>query len=145
MNCDLWWKFLCSCINDQNEWRTKMIRKDIRIEFKCIQIQFNTIHFGAIFFQSFFRLHYLNFKGPTETTCYCLRKAFSAAGDKAQNLGTPVDGGVRATVRTPSGEVALTGSVHQLYVAGPGLMRGYINRPVGEQPFRHFGGVRLGI
>ncbi|KAI1720343.1 condensation domain-containing protein [Ditylenchus destructor] len=74
--------------------------------------------------------------GPTECTCFMLRKRMKAA-DHPQNLGQPI-ANMFVSVRTPTGDIAIPYAPHELYVGGVGLTRGYLNRSLEEQPFVYF-------
>lgn len=81
-------------------------------------------------------IHIIQVYGPTECTCYMLSKRMRW-GDHSQNLGKTFRN-TKVTVRTETGEEAIPLTSHQLYVAGIGLTRGYLNRTPENQPFVYF-------
>ena len=72
-----------------------------------------------------------NMYGITETTVhatyYCVQKADLADSSRSR-IGRPIDD-LEVSVRDPQGNIVPVGTVGELYVCGPGLSRGYINRP----------------
>ncbi|MEV8480098.1 non-ribosomal peptide synthetase [Streptomyces sp. NPDC051173] len=71
------------------------------------------------------RLKALNLYGPTECTVDATAAWIEGAGP---HIGPPLPG-VRAYVLDDALEVVPDGTPGELYVAGPGVTRGYVNRP----------------
>ncbi|MER5887627.1 MupA/Atu3671 family FMN-dependent luciferase-like monooxygenase [Streptomyces sp. NPDC001941] len=72
----------------------------------------------------------VNVYGPTEVTVLCTTATVRPAGpdDGEIPLGRPVDN-VRLSVLDASGAPVPVGAVGELYVAGPGVARGYLDEP----------------
>ncbi|MFF8911371.1 amino acid adenylation domain-containing protein, partial [Streptomyces olivaceoviridis] len=72
----------------------------------------------------------VNGYGPTETTTFAASHVVNAADSLAAGLpiGRPLDG-MRLYVLGAGLELLPVGAVGELYVAGAGLARGYVNRP----------------
>ncbi|MFF4244894.1 amino acid adenylation domain-containing protein [Streptomyces sp. NPDC001822] len=85
----------------------------------------------------------LNFYGPTECTVCCTMAEVDREGTGNPPIGRPI-AGAELSVRTPEGAVAPDGETGELWVAGPGVSRGYLNRP--ELTAERFGplGYRTG-
>ncbi|MDQ2586489.1 non-ribosomal peptide synthase/polyketide synthase [Saccharothrix yanglingensis] len=68
--------------------------------------------------------------GPTETTTFASRRVLTAAGPVPEPvpIGTPLDG-MRAYVLDEDLRPVPPGVVGELFVAGTGLARGYLDRP----------------
>ncbi|MFC9502549.1 amino acid adenylation domain-containing protein [Streptomyces sp. NPDC057002] len=68
--------------------------------------------------------------GPTETTTFTSARAFDAAGavPDALPIGRPLDG-MRVLLLDAALRPVPRGAVGELYVAGPGVARGYLGRP----------------
>jgi pristinamycin I synthase-3/4 len=73
----------------------------------------------------------VNAYGPTETTIYCTAWRSTDAGGRVERtvpIGTPLPG-VRAYVLDDRLAPVPPGVVGELYIAGAGLARGYLNQP----------------
>lgn len=70
----------------------------------------------------------INAYGPTEATVYALTADLEAGHDTAPPIGTPIDG-MQALILDQDLELVADGVVGDLYLAGPGLARGYFERP----------------
>jgi amino acid adenylation domain-containing protein len=81
--------------------------------------------------------------GPTEGTVICAAYAVPAEGTvEGHPLGRPLPG-VRLHVRGPRGETAPTGVPGEIWIAGGGVARGYLDRPeLTADRFVEIGGER---
>ncbi|MFJ4190551.1 amino acid adenylation domain-containing protein [Kitasatospora sp. NPDC089509] len=71
----------------------------------------------------------VNSYGPTETTIVAtVQDLTRQVGDGEVPIGRPV-ANVRAYVLDPAGRPVPTGAVGELYIAGPGVARGYLGHP----------------
>ncbi|MFF2073335.1 amino acid adenylation domain-containing protein [Kitasatospora sp. NPDC058162] len=79
----------------------------------------------------------VNSYGPTETTIVAtVQDLIRPAGEGDVPIGRPV-ANVRAYVLDPAGRPVPAGAVGELYVAGPGVARGYLGHPeLTEERFR---------
>lgn len=75
--------------------------------------------------------------GPTETTCYALRRRMQK-GDDPQNLGTPVPG---LMCKLSTKNVPPMAAPRELLISGIGLMKGYIG-DTSQQCFVQIDGQR---
>jgi amino acid adenylation domain-containing protein len=69
-----------------------------------------------------------NLYGPSEDTTYSTCAEFTEILSGAPEIGWALPG-TRLYVLSSDGELAPTGAVGELYIAGNGLARGYLNRP----------------
>jgi amino acid adenylation domain-containing protein len=69
-----------------------------------------------------------NLYGPSEDTTYSTYALFTETLTEAPGIGRAISG-TRAYVLSPTGKLTPTGSVGELYLAGSGLARGYLNSP----------------
>ena len=69
-----------------------------------------------------------NLYGPSEDTTYSTYALFTETLTDVPGIGRAISG-TRAYVLSPSGKLTPTGSVGELYLAGSGLARGYLNSP----------------
>ncbi|MEU8287635.1 amino acid adenylation domain-containing protein [Micromonospora sp. NPDC048905] len=85
----------------------------------------------------------LNAYGPTECTVICVVAEVDRSGSEAPPIGQGI-AGAHLSVRGPDGTEVPEGDVGELWVAGPGVARGYLGRP--EANARSFGpfGYRTG-
>ncbi|MEM1207614.1 MAG: AMP-binding protein, partial [Acidobacteriota bacterium] len=80
-------------------------------------------------------LQIFNFYGPTEATVECIVYPWPkqpGAGDPEPHRPVPIgraQGGLRAQVVDPLGRRLPPGQDGELWIAGPGLTRGYLRRP----------------
>ncbi|MGW1726784.1 amino acid adenylation domain-containing protein [Streptomyces sp. NPDC002306] len=70
----------------------------------------------------------LNFYGPTECTVCCTMADVERHGTGNPAIGQPI-AGAELSVRSPDGAVLPEGETGELWVAGPGVSRGYLDRP----------------
>ncbi|HLL46546.1 MAG TPA: amino acid adenylation domain-containing protein, partial [Longimicrobiaceae bacterium] len=90
----------------------------------------------------------VNMYGPTETTIYTTAHACAPGVAEAPPIGRPVQG-ARVYVLDAWGEPAPIGVPGELYVAGAGVARGYLDRPALTaerflpEPFGGEGGSRM--
>ncbi|MBZ4423289.1 non-ribosomal peptide synthetase, partial [Myxococcus sp. RHSTA-1-4] len=90
----------------------------------------------------------LNLYGPTEDTTYSTWTVAPRGAQREPTLGRPLDG-TRAYVLDALGQPVPPGVAGELYLAGAGLARGYVDRPelTAERfipdPFSHEPGARL--
>ncbi|MFE9203516.1 amino acid adenylation domain-containing protein [Micromonospora sp. NPDC007230] len=73
----------------------------------------------------------LNMYGPTETTVYATGRVLTRddlSGSVRSPIGTELPG-VRAEIRDPHGRAVPLGSVGELWLTGPTVTRGYLDRP----------------
>ncbi|HEV2735789.1 MAG TPA: amino acid adenylation domain-containing protein, partial [Longimicrobiaceae bacterium] len=90
----------------------------------------------------------VNMYGPTETTIYATAHECAPGVAEAPPIGRPVEG-ARAYVLDAWGEPAPIGVLGELYVAGAGVARGYLDRPAltaerfVPDPFPGEGGARM--
>ncbi|MFF5858309.1 amino acid adenylation domain-containing protein [Streptomyces sp. NPDC012751] len=85
----------------------------------------------------------LNFYGPTECTVCCTMAEVERHGTGNPPIGRPI-AGAELSVRSPDGDVLPDGETGELWIAGPGVSRGYLGRP--ELTAERFGphGYRTG-
>ena len=69
-----------------------------------------------------------NLYGPSEDTTYSTYALFTETLTEAPCIGRTISG-TRAYILSPGGRLTPTGSVGELYLAGSGLARGYLNSP----------------
>jgi amino acid adenylation domain-containing protein len=69
-----------------------------------------------------------NLYGPSEDTTYSTYALFTETLTEAPGIGRAISG-TRLYVLSPAGKLTPTGSVGELYIAGSGLARGYLNSP----------------
>jgi amino acid adenylation domain-containing protein len=80
-------------------------------------------------FYKHFSAKLLNMYGPSECTVYCTSwECPRDPGIDKVLIGEPVDG-TEAHVLDPEGNPVPTGTAGELYVGGPGIALGYVNRP----------------
>jgi amino acid adenylation domain-containing protein len=70
----------------------------------------------------------VNVYGPTECTTACLAHEVRPDEPGEPPIGSPI-AGARLTVRDPHGSVVADGVTGELWISGPGVSRGYLNRP----------------
>jgi len=69
-----------------------------------------------------------NLYGPSEDTTYTTYALFTETLTESPGIGRAISG-TRLYVLSPGGKLTPTGSVGELYIAGSGLARGYLNSP----------------
>ena len=69
-----------------------------------------------------------NLYGPSEDTTYSTYALFTGTLTEAPTIGRAISG-TRLYVLSPGGRLTPTGAVGELYIAGSGLARGYLNSP----------------
>jgi amino acid adenylation domain-containing protein len=69
-----------------------------------------------------------NLYGPSEDTTYTTYALFTETLTEAPGIGRAISG-TRLYVLSPGGKLTPTGAVGELYIAGSGLARGYLNSP----------------
>ena len=69
-----------------------------------------------------------NLYGPSEDTTYSTYALFTEVLTDAPSIGRAI-AGTRLYILSPGGKLTPTGSVGELYIAGSGLARGYLNSP----------------
>jgi amino acid adenylation domain-containing protein len=69
-----------------------------------------------------------NFYGPSEDTTYSTYASFSEMITGTPSIGRAI-AGTRLYILSPKGSLTPTGNVGELYLAGNGLARGYLNSP----------------
>ncbi|MFE7750947.1 amino acid adenylation domain-containing protein [Streptomyces sp. NPDC057428] len=70
----------------------------------------------------------LNFYGPTECTVCCTMAEVDRHGTGTPPIGQPI-AGAELSVRSPDGGVLPESETGELWIAGPGVSRGYLDRP----------------
>ncbi|MFE2546120.1 amino acid adenylation domain-containing protein [Actinacidiphila glaucinigra] len=85
----------------------------------------------------------LNGYGPTECTVACTMEEVDRHGTGNPSIGQPI-AGAELSVRGPDGAILPEGETGELWIAGPCVSRGYLNRP--ELTAERFGsfGYRTG-
>jgi amino acid adenylation domain-containing protein len=69
-----------------------------------------------------------NLYGPSEDTTYTTYALFTETLTEAPGIGRAISG-TRLYVLSPGGKLTPSGAVGELYIAGSGLARGYLNSP----------------
>ncbi|WP_405771536.1 amino acid adenylation domain-containing protein [Actinacidiphila glaucinigra] len=70
----------------------------------------------------------LNGYGPTECTVACTMEEVDRHGTGNPSIGQPI-AGAELSVRSPDGAILAEGETGELWIAGPCVSRGYLNRP----------------